>query len=122
VGPDAPAERAVAHLAKMAEPVSVRTLAGRMGTGVRRLQRSFARSVGVSPRTLQRLLRFQRFYSRLDTTAQGRWTELAIGCGYYDQAHLIRDFREFTGSAPSMFLSQETLLSDCFLGRRRESL
>jgi AraC-like DNA-binding protein len=43
------------------------------------------------------------------------WTRVAYRCGYYDQAHMIQDFHDFTGASPSRFFAGQTLLSDFFL-------
>jgi AraC-like DNA-binding protein len=64
----------------------------------RQLQRLFAERIGISPKRLSRILRFQRALSAFE---RGRGVHVALDCGYYDQAHLVHDFREFTGCAPT---------------------
>jgi transcriptional regulator GlxA family with amidase domain len=66
----------------------------------RQLERRFHQVVGIRPKLLCRILRFRRL---VDATACGTqdWAALALDCGYYDQAHLIHDFREFTGQTPA---------------------
>jgi transcriptional regulator GlxA family with amidase domain len=59
----------------------------------------------MPPKTLARVLRFERV-SRLLREAPGpRLAEVAFDCGYYDQAHLNRDFREFAGTTPGEYLA-----------------
>jgi AraC-like DNA-binding protein len=54
--------------------------------------------VGLPPKTLARIFRFRR---ALELLGRGSGlAELAYDCGYYDQAHLNRDFRQFTGTSP----------------------
>ena len=72
-----------------------------LGWSRRHLTERFTRDVGVAPKTYARILRFDRALSliaRADGRALG---DVALDAGYYDQAHLNRDFREFSGAAPS---------------------
>jgi methylphosphotriester-DNA--protein-cysteine methyltransferase len=66
----------------------------------------FTRQVGLKPKTAARLVRFDAVGRRLDRRRPLDWGQLAADVGYADQAHLIRDFREFTGSTPTEFLAQ----------------
>lgn len=69
-----------------------------LGVSGRHFRRLFQAEVGVSPKTFQRVMRFQHALgcrSRIPS-----WSEVAAECGYSDQAHLIREFREFTGLTP----------------------
>jgi AraC-like DNA-binding protein len=61
---------------------------------------------------LARIVRFQRALA-----ARGPWAEVAQGCGYYDQAHLIRDFREFSGLSPAAYRAADHPMSDAFISR-----
>ena len=69
-----------------------------LGVDPRRLQRGFGRAVGLTPKRLQRVLRFQKVYRRLEEATCA--ADLALECGYYDQAHMIRDFQQFAGRSP----------------------
>jgi AraC-like DNA-binding protein len=83
----------------------VRSIAARMGFGERHLRRYFDLHVGLGPKSLHRVLRFQSVIARLDRgTGAPAWPALALDCGYFDQAHLIRDFRGFTGLTPTAYL------------------
>lgn len=66
----------------------------------RRLIELFTASVGITPKRLGRVLRFQRA-TALARSAALDWTRVAHACGYYDQAHLIRDCRELANMTPS---------------------
>ena len=64
-------------------------------------------AVGIGPRSFRRLLRFQTLTGLVG--ANGRppdWTALALEAGYYDQSHMIREFREFSGLSPSAYLAR----------------
>lgn len=64
----------------------------------------FRDRVGLAPKTLARVHRFQNALARISDRGEVDWSELANDCGYYDQAHLIHDFRQFAGLTPVEFL------------------
>jgi AraC-like DNA-binding protein len=70
------------------------------GLSQRRLIELFTAAVGITPKRFGRIRRFQRA-AALARSAAIDWTRVAHDCGYYDQAHLIRDFRELAEVTPS---------------------
>ena len=66
----------------------------------------FRRHVGVSPKLFQRILRFSQVLPQLQNEEHVNWAELGVDCGYYDQAHFIRDFRSFSGYNPQDYLDK----------------
>ena len=85
-------------------------LAVQAGIGVRQFQREFSARFGASPKLFSRIVRFQ---NALDTKARcstKSWTDVAHELGYYDQMHMVHDFREFTGESPTETLRQLELL------------
>jgi AraC-like DNA-binding protein len=78
-----------------------------VGWSHRHLIDRFRRQVGLSPKTAARLVRFDGVWRRLDGEG-GRldWADLAREVGYADQAHLVRDFRQFTGTTPTAFAAR----------------
>ena len=95
---------------------SIDRLAHDAGVSHRQLERAFRSHVGVSPKMLSRIARFQQVVRRTHSDA-AHWADVAADCGYADQSHLIRDFRQFTGSTPAALASAEAELADYF--RRR---
>jgi AraC-like DNA-binding protein len=85
--------------------VPVTELAGELGWSRRHLGVRFRDEIGVPPKLLARILRFDRVVALLRLQDPDRWAEVAHDCGYYDQAHFNRDFREFAGTTPSAFLA-----------------
>lgn len=71
----------------------------------RKLERDFDYHVGISPKFLQRVLRFRHTISRFYKSGNRNLTALAYDSGYFDQAHFINDFKEFTGLSPKKFFS-----------------
>lgn len=83
-------------------------LANEIGISRQHLARQFQHHVGVSPKTFARVMRFRRLVDRVDPARDLDWADLALEHGYYDQAHLIADFREFAGTTPSFHFSNRT--------------
>jgi AraC-like DNA-binding protein len=99
--------------------VSVKGMALHAGVSERQLEREFNAAVGLSPKSLLRILRFQHVFRAIANNR--RWVDVALDCGYYDQSHLIADFRQFAGSAPSAFRLDEFELGRLFLRTARTS-
>ncbi|MBX9600909.1 MAG: helix-turn-helix transcriptional regulator [Bryobacteraceae bacterium] len=81
--------------------VEVDALARSAGVSARQLERAFDERVGLSPKTLARILRFRAALQE-GSRPGATWADVAQACGYFDQSHLIRDFREFAGAPPAM--------------------
>jgi AraC-like DNA-binding protein len=84
--------------------IPVSTLASEVGWSRKHLANRFREDIGLSPKTMARLLRFRRVVDRPSADLLSRWTDVALDAGYFDQAHLIRDFRQFAGMTPVEFL------------------
>jgi AraC-like DNA-binding protein len=80
----------------------VRRVADALGLSERQLQRRFREAVGYGPKTLQRILRFQRLLTAIQSGREraGGLARIAATIGYADQAHLTRDTRAFSGLSP----------------------
>lgn len=89
--------------------LSVEQLSSQVYLSRRQLERQFIQYYGLSPKTF---LRIRRFYkaARMGLVDSNSWTQVAHTCGYSDQAHLIRDFRELTGQAPTLLHKQSHLI------------
>ena len=94
--------RAVAALEE-APGRSVAEIAGELGVSHSHLDREFSQVVGLSPRTLARILRVRRLIEHIDVHGRIGWTEFVASLGWFDQAHLIRDFKRHTGVTPSQY-------------------
>lgn len=86
--------------------VPVGELARELGCSHRHLIGRFREQVGPAPKTAARLVRFQRTVRLLERDDGGRFAEIAQRCGYYDQAHMNREFRELAGTAPGEFVAR----------------
>jgi len=81
-------------------------LARELGCSRRHLIGRFRQQIGPAPKTAARLVRFQRTVRLLERHDGGRFAEIAQRCGYYDQAHMNREFRELAGAAPGEFVAR----------------
>ena len=81
-------------------------LADACDLSVRQLERGFQQVIGASPRTFARTIRFQEAQRRLMFDPEVDLTELAYACGYFDQAHFIKDFKAFVGKTPTEYARQ----------------
>jgi AraC-like DNA-binding protein len=70
----------------------------------------FHAQIGLSPKSVAGILRFSHAVERIRTADEESWADLAIACGYYDQAHFNRDFRRYSGRTPREF--QAAMLPD----------
>jgi AraC-like DNA-binding protein len=95
--------RALRRLHQSGGTVPVGAIASELGCSRRHLVTRFREHVGVTPKLLARILRFERVVSLVDARTAMGWAEIARACGYYDQAHMIRDFNQFAGGPPSEF-------------------
>jgi AraC-like DNA-binding protein len=99
-------EAAVRHLS--AEPTRpVNDIARGLGVSHGHLDRQFTEQVGLSPRTLARILRMRRLLEEIDVHGSVGWADKAAELGWSDQAHLIRDFKRHTGVTPSQYLAAQ---------------
>jgi len=96
-------ERAVRVVERDRSVLRVTDLAARLGRGTRSLQRLFARYVGVSPGWVIRRCRLQEVALRATQGGHVDWGTLAADLGYYDQAHLVRDFTATVGVPPARY-------------------
>jgi AraC-like DNA-binding protein len=91
---------------------SVEKVAAALGVGDRRLRRLFNDELGMTPKHFVRISRLQRVLM----TEQGSrsWAERAIDAGYYDQAHMIGDFRDLMNTTPAAFWARSDRLATPF--------
>jgi AraC-like DNA-binding protein len=83
---------------------TVAAVADSLGWTVKRLTRRFSEHIGLAPKRFGRVRRFQRVLRRsAESMTPNDWAELAVECGFYDQAHLIHEFRAHAGTTPAAY-------------------
>ena len=89
---------------------SVGALSRDLSCSRKTLIQRFHAQIGLSPKAVANILRFSYAVERIRAVDEESWADLAISCGYYDQAHFNRDFRRYSGRTPREF--QAALLPD----------
>jgi AraC-like DNA-binding protein len=88
---------------------AVSSVTNQIGLSERRFIQLFAQQVGLTPKLFCRVQRFQGVLRRIARTRERiDWTQIALACGYFEQAHFIHDFRAFSGINPSTYVSNKT--------------
>jgi len=77
------------------------------GLSRRRFSQVFHEQVGMTPKLYCRLIRFRAVIRQIGAGAPVDWTDMALAGGYFDQAHLAHEFRDFSGMSPSRYLAAE---------------
>lgn len=106
---------AVARSLRQSSGGTVDTWARELGWSARTLERHFDNYVGLSPKELLRLNRFQRALRLATDQPLLSLSMVAARAGYADHSHMVREFRAFAGAPPGAALSTATAISSHFL-------
>ena len=113
-GADQILKNCVAEIVSVQGNITVDQLASRTDTHRRKLERHFKTHVGLSPKGLSKAVRLQALVKRLRAGEFTTLTDLAYEYGYFDQAHFIKDFKDFTGVSPKQFFADNLQLTTLF--------
>ena len=69
----------------------------------RQFERIFLNRTGVTPKIYQRILKFNQAMKNKKEVPNQTWISITHSVGYFDQMHLLRDFKQFTGTVPTIF-------------------
>lgn len=94
--------------------ISVSHLRDSFGLTERRLERIFDRTIGLSPKMFTRIVRFQNVVRNVEMAESPDLLDAALSFGYYDQSHMIREFREFAGKSPLSYFEETHRISELF--------
>jgi AraC-like DNA-binding protein len=87
---------------------SLYRLSGQIGYSQKHFIDLFRRQVGVSPKQYLKVMRFQKAICAIEENEVIHWNRIALESGYFDQAHLIHDFKQFSGFTPNEYLRRKT--------------
>jgi AraC-like DNA-binding protein len=97
---------AVLQLQNSPQFLAIRDLASMIGITQKHLISQFEKVVGLRPKSFARVCKFQKVVNMIEQEQQIEWSAIAYDCGYYDQAHFIKEFQTFSGLNPSAYLAQ----------------
>lgn len=86
--------------------INVNELSEELSVSKRQFERKFKSVTGFSPKLFSRIIRFENALTKMEA-CDTKLTEVAFECGFYDQSHFIRDFKEFAGQHPSAYLTND---------------
>jgi AraC-like DNA-binding protein len=94
----------------MTEPhaTTVAAVTDQIGLSAKRFIQAFRDETGFTPKVFCRIRRFQQALNRMSGCKSVEWADVALDCGYFDQAHFIHDFRAFSGINPTSYLAHQT--------------
>ena len=108
---DAHMHPAIAHALRIldATPEACRipAIAAECRMSPRRFGELFREQVGMAPKRYARLQRFRRVVAQAHRRERVEWAGVAADCGFHDQAHLVHEFRAFSGMAPTAYLARQ---------------
>jgi AraC-like DNA-binding protein len=102
LGPALPVDTVLSTIVKKGGLMTVENMANAANIGFRQLERQFQQRIGMTPKFFARLSRFTKAWTMKEGNPTMSWTNIAYQCGYFDQMHFIRDFKEFAGVLPSV--------------------
>lgn len=96
-----PFDQAMLELLRLNGNVQIEKMASLACLSLRQFERVSKERIGLSPKFFARVVRFSKAYRLYESVPSLSWTNIAYECGYFDQMHLIHDFKKFTGITPS---------------------
>ena len=97
-------EYAIHKITVQPECITVKQISLKTGYSAKHFIALFKQHLGVTPKTFQRIIRFQKAIHDIELKGNISWTSLALDCGYFDQAHFIADFKNYSGFTPAEYL------------------
>ncbi len=94
--------------------IGISNLSREFNISKRQLERLFVSGVGLSPKFMSRIIRFNHVLQLIENNTGGNFTSVAFDGGFYDQAHFIKDFRELTGLNPKQYFAENPILVKFF--------
>ncbi len=103
------ADKVLKYIKETKGRLPLKRLISNTGITERTLERKFLSSVGITPKQFSRITRFLNTCSFLEKHKSQSLTQVTYECGYYDQAHFIREFKEFAGIAAKEYFKEANI-------------
>jgi len=84
--------------------IKIKDICTKFDLNIKTLERNFKEKIGLTPKEFSRIIRLNHLYKLINTKNEIDWLDMVYECNYYDQAHLINEFKEFTKMPPDEFL------------------
>lgn len=99
---------AIDEMSNRPDSLSIARMNEKIGYSQKHFTEMFRKSVGVTPKSFLKIMRFQKAVKTIDAAASIEWDMIAQDCGFYDQAHFINDFKHFSGFTPEQYAKIQT--------------
>jgi AraC-like DNA-binding protein len=101
-------EFAVSNISSQPNILGFQQLSSQIGYSQKHFIDLFKKQVGVSPKQYLKIMRFQKAISEIEANKSIHWSRVALESGFYDQAHFIGDFKNFSGFTPNEYMKRKT--------------
>ncbi|MDT4968414.1 MAG: hypothetical protein QOJ64_3151 [Acidobacteriota bacterium] len=98
-------EYALGEIIRQPDQINLGKLSQKVGYSQRHFIDMFSRQVGITPKAYLKIIRFQKVIREVEQSREVNWSAISQDCGFYDQAHLINDFKSFSGFTPEEYIS-----------------
>ena len=115
IAPDPVVKNSIDWMKAHPDSASINELLTQLPIGERQLERAFKAHVGVSPKLYANMIRMQFFLKSMCRPGEDNLTSLAYGSGFYDQAHLVRTFKNKSGITPGRYRQVRDFLALNFI-------
>ena len=88
----------------------------------RQFERRFKERMGISPKLLSRIARTHKAFRIKYRHPKMDWLSVALLCGYHDYQHLAKEFQDFAGTSPNLYLLEDDQAPERLLGEQDSSL
>lgn len=88
--------------------ITIEEISRKVGYSQKHLIKIFKDNVGVTPKNFLKIIRFQKVIQDISLLKRPNWMSITLESGYYDQAHFINDFKEFSGFTPNAYLKKQS--------------
>lgn len=99
---------AIGEMTERPDAISIARMNAKIGYSQKHFTEMFRKQVGVTPKSYQKIMRFQKAVKTIDAATEVDWGHVSLECGFYDQSHFINDFKHFAGFTPEQYAKIQT--------------